>query len=95
MVQSKTKITELKPEAFEVMERLDAGVDIDLFSETVVSVMGDEHHRHPVIACVTRNLFRANATYNIHNFCVSCRTFEGQVNTCRVRQKEYGLFGEK
>jgi hypothetical protein len=60
-----------------------------LFSKTVVSVVGDEHHRHPVIAGVTRNLFRATATYKIHNLLVSCRTFEGQVFTCRVRQKTY------
>ena len=87
MVHSKTEVTELEPEAFKVMEHLDTGVDVDLFSKTVLSVVGGEHHRHPVIAGVTRNLFRATATYNIHNFCVSCRTFKGQVNTCRVRQK--------
>ena len=87
MVQSKTEITELEPETFEVMECLDASINIDLFSETIISVVGDKHHRHPVIAGVIRNLFRATTTYNIHNFCVSCRTFEGQVHTCRVRQK--------
>jgi len=95
MVQSKTEITELEAESFQVMERLDAGVNIDLFSVTVISVVGDKHHRHPVIAGVTRNLFRASATYNIHNFLFSCRTVTGQVHTCRVRQKKYGLIGEK
>jgi hypothetical protein len=30
--------------------------------------VGDEHHGHPVIAGVIRNLFRATATYNIHIF---------------------------
>jgi len=89
MVQSETKVTELEAESFQVMERSDAGVNVDLFSKTVVSVMGNEHHRHPVIAGVTRNLFRATATFNIHNFCVSCRTFEGQVSTCRMRQKTH------
>src|SRR5512136_2860278 len=50
------------------MERLDTDVNIDSFSKTIISVMGDKHHGHPVIAGVTRNLFRATATYNIHNF---------------------------
>jgi hypothetical protein len=68
MVQSKTEIAELKPKAIKVMERLNASVDIDLFSKTIISVMGDEHHRHPVIAGVIRNLFRATATYNVHIF---------------------------
>jgi len=72
MVQGETKITELKPKSFQVMERLDTGVDIELLSKTVISVMGDKHHRHPVIAGVTRNLFRATAIYNIHVF-FSCR----------------------
>jgi hypothetical protein len=30
--------------------------------------VSDEHHRHPIAAGVTRNLFRATATYNIHIF---------------------------
>jgi hypothetical protein len=68
MVQSETEVAEFKPESFQVMERLDADIDIDLLSKTIISVVGDEHHRHPVIAGVTRNLFRATATYNIHNF---------------------------
>ena len=68
MIQSKSEVTELESESFQVMERLNAGVDIDLFSETVISVVGDKHHGHPVIAGVTRNLFRATATYNIHIF---------------------------
>jgi hypothetical protein len=69
------------------MERLDAGVDIDLFSETVISVVGDEHHRHPVITGVTRNLFRATATYNSHEFFSPVASVKGQVNACRMRQK--------
>jgi hypothetical protein len=68
MVHGEAEVAELKSEAFEFMERLDAGVDVDLFSKTVVSVMGDKHHRHPVIAGVTRNLFRATATYLSYNF---------------------------
>jgi hypothetical protein len=68
MVQSETKVTELKPEAFEFMERLDTSVDVRLFSETSIPVMGDKNHRHPIVTGVTRNLFRATATYNIHIF---------------------------
>ena len=87
MVKGETEVAELEPEAFQVVERLDADVDIDLFSKTVVSVVGDEHHSHPVIAGVTRNLFRATANYIFHIEFFSCRTFRGQANACRVRQK--------
>jgi hypothetical protein len=66
MVQSKTKTAELESEAFKVMERLNAGVDVDLFSKTVISVVGDKHHGHPVIAGITQNFFRAIANYIFH-----------------------------
>ena len=68
MIQGKSKITELEPEAFKLMKCLDTDVDVDLLPKTILSVMGDKHHGHPVIAGVTRNLFRATATYNIHIF---------------------------
>jgi len=87
MVQGKAEVAELKPEAFEFMERLDADVDVDLFSKTIISVMGDKHHGHPVIAGVTRNLFRATAIYIYHTNFFSCRVLEGQANACRTRQK--------
>ena len=77
MVQSETKVTELKPKAFEIMERLDAGVDIDLFSKTVISIVGDKHHGYPVITGVTRNLFRATANYINHTIFFSCRVAKG------------------
>ena len=88
MIQCETEITELKSKSFQVTECLDAGVDIDLFSKTVISVVGDKHHGHPVIAGVTRNLFRATAIYIFHKDFFSCRTFIGQANACRVRQKQ-------
>ena len=68
VVEGKAEVAELEPEAFQIKERLDAEVDVDLLSKTVVSVVGDEHHRHPVIAGVTRNLFRATAIYTTHIF---------------------------
>ena len=89
MVFSETEFAELKTKTFEFMEGLDTGVNIDLFSKAVVPVVGDKHHGHPVISGVTRNLFRATATYKIHNLLVSCRTITGQVHTCRVRQKTH------
>ena len=96
MVHSETEVTELKAESFQVMERLNADIDIDLFSKTVViSVVGDKHHRHPVIAGVTRNLFRATATYTIHEFFSPVASLKGQVNTCRTRQNDNSLSGEK
>jgi hypothetical protein len=77
------------------MERLDAGVDVDLFSKTVISIMSDEHHRYPIVAGITRNLFRAIATYNIHEFFSPVASLKGQVNTCRTRQNDNSLSGEK
>ena len=68
MIEDKAEVAELKTEVFEFMEHLDADVDVDLFSKTIISVVGDEHHRHPVIAGVTRNLFRATTTYSIFIF---------------------------
>ncbi len=89
MIESKTEFPKLKTESFQVVERLEKDVDIDLFSKTVIPVVGDKHHRHPVITGVTRNLFRATAIYNIiHKVFCSCRTFRGQANACRVRQKQ-------
>jgi hypothetical protein len=95
MIECEAEITELKTKSFQVPECLDADVDINLFSKTIVSVVSDEHHGHPVIAGVIRNLFRATANYIFHNNFFSCRTFRGQANACRVRQKRYYLAGEK
>jgi hypothetical protein len=75
MVEGKTEFPELKTESFQVVERLEEDVDIDLFSKTVIPVVGDEHHGHPVIAGVTRNLFRATAHYIFHIEIFSSRTF--------------------
>ena len=96
MIQSKTKITELKPKTFQVMARLDTGVDIDLFSKTVISVVGNKHHGHQVITGVTLTLFRDTATYKIHNFLFSCRVLK-EVGECLLRatKNRYGLMGEK
>ncbi len=74
VVFSKAEFTELKAETLQVSECLDTSIDVTLFSEISVSFVCGKHHGHPVIAGVTRNLFRAIATYNIHNFCISCRT---------------------
>jgi hypothetical protein len=89
MVHSETEVAKLEAESFQVMERLDADINVDLLSKAIISVVGDKHHRHPVIAGITRNLFRATATYKIHNFLFSCRTVTGQVHTYRVRQKTH------
>jgi hypothetical protein len=95
MVHDKTEVTELEAKALQVVERLDTDVDVDLLSKTIVSVVGDKYHDHPIIAGVTRNLFRATTIYNIHNFCISCRVCEGQANACRTRQKGNDFIGEK
>ena len=95
MVQSETKVAELKSKTFQIMEHLDADIDIDLLSKTNISVAGDKYHRHPVIAGVARNLFRATAIYNIHEFFSPVASLKGQVNTCHTRQNDYSLSGEK
>jgi len=96
MIECKAEVTELEPEAFEFVERLNADVDIDLFSKTSISVMGDEHHRHPIVAGVTRNLFRATAYYIFHKVFFFCRTLKGQAERLpRATKNRYGLMGEK
>jgi hypothetical protein len=95
MIQSKTEVAEFKSEAFQVMECSYACVDVDLFSEAAISIVGDKHHRHPVIAGVTRNLFRATAIYKIHNCYFPVAPLKEQANACCTRQKENCLFGEK
>ena len=87
VVEGEAEFAEFKPEAFQVVERPEEDVDVDLFSEAVVSVVGDEHHRHPVIAGVTRNLFRATAIYIFHTKFFSYRAIRRQANACRARQK--------
>jgi len=87
MIQGETEVAELKTKSLQVMECLNADLDVYLFSKTIVSVVGDKHHRHPVITGVTRNLFRATANYIYHIVFFSCRTLIGQANACRVRQK--------
>jgi len=66
MIHGEAEVVELKPESFEFMKRLDRSVNVDLFSKVIISVVGDQHHRHPVIVGVTRNLFRAIAIYYEH-----------------------------
>jgi len=87
MIECEAEITELKTKSLQVMECLDTDVDVDLLSKTIESVVGDKHHGHPVIASITRNLFRATANYIYHTNFFSCRAFVGQANACRVRQK--------
>ena len=94
MVFSEAEFAELKAKSFEVSERLDTSVDVALFPEISVSFVCGKHHGHPVIAGVTRNLFRAIATYNIHNFCISCRTNQRAGKGLPRATKEYGFLGK-
>ena len=70
MVHSKTKVAELKPKSLQIMKCPDADVNVDLFSKTIVSVVSDKYHRHPVIIGITRNHFRAIIKYTIHIFFI-------------------------
>ena len=68
MVFGEAEFAELKAKAFQVMERLDTGVDVALFSEVAVSVVCRNHHGYPVVSCVMRQLFIASANYIFHIF---------------------------
>ena len=78
MIPGEPEIPKLIPIAFHPVERLCTRLNVLLFSEAVVPVFGDEKHGHPVIAGVTRNLFRASANCIIQNISRSCRTIRGQ-----------------
>ena len=87
VISAKAEIAEFKSEAFEIPERLGAGVNMRLLPEAVVVAFGLKHHRHPVIPGVTRNLFRATARYILQNVSLPVAPFRGQAIACRVRQK--------
>ena len=57
MVFSEAEFTELKTKTFQVSKRLNAGVYVGLFSETVVSTFGVKFHGYPIISCVMRWFF--------------------------------------
>ena len=97
MILSKTKFTEFKSKALQFSKCTDAGVYMLLFLKTFISLMGDKHHSHPVISGVTRNLFRATATYKFHNFYDSCRTFTGHTHSGvpRATKKRIIVVGKK
>jgi len=71
---SETELPKLKSKRFEFTESLGAGVDVGLFSETVVSALGVKFHGYPVVPCVMRQLFIITTTYVFHIFYCSCRT---------------------
>lgn len=58
-----SELPKLEPESFEFTESLGAGVDVGLFSETIVSALGVKFHGDPVVSCVMRWLFKASAIY--------------------------------
>ena len=96
MIFGKPEFTEFETKAFQVMERLDAGVDMALFSKIPISVMCGKHHSHPAIAGVTRNLFRAYATFIYQKFHVPVAPIEGTpYMVCRVRQENDIIYQEK
>jgi hypothetical protein len=51
---SETELPKFESERFEFTESLGAGVDVGLFSETVVSIFGVKFHGYPVVSCVMR-----------------------------------------
>jgi len=66
MNTSESELPKLESESFEFTESLSAGINVGLFSKTVVSVLGVEFHGDPVVSCVMRWLFKASAIYIFH-----------------------------
>jgi len=89
MISSETEILELKTKSFQLVKPLDTGVDVRLLPETVIPVLGDKNHRHPVISGVTRNLFRANATYIFQKLHVPVVPFKVQARSGLPRATEF------
>ena len=81
MISSETKILKLKTKSFQFIKPLNTGIDMRLLPETVIPILSDENHGHPVISGVTRNLFRANTTNTFQNFAQSCRASIGQAHS--------------
>ena len=54
VISAKAEIAEFKSEAFEIPERLGAGVDMGLLPEAVVVAFGLKHHGHPIVPRVMR-----------------------------------------
>ena len=73
MIPCKSKITKLKTETFQIIERFNTCIYMALFFEAIIPLFSDEQHRHPIIAGVTRNLFRAIAIFINQIFHESCR----------------------
>jgi len=68
VTSAEAEVAEFEPEVFQIPERLDAGVNMRLFFETVVVAFGFKHHGHPIVSCVNRWLFMATAHYIYHIF---------------------------
>jgi len=62
-----SELTKLELESFEFMESTDVGVDVGLFSETVVSTLGVKFHGDPVVSCVMCWPFIASAIFYFHS----------------------------
>ena len=96
MVFSEAEFAELKAKAFKVPERLDTGVDVGLFSETVVSALGVKFHGYPVVSCVMRWLFIVTTTYVFYIFycCWRINQRVGEYMS-HVTKKRYGYLEKK
>jgi hypothetical protein len=57
--------------------------------------VGDEHHGHPVIASVTRNLFRATANYIFHNEFFPVAPLEGRRTPAACDKKQISFVWRK
>ncbi len=78
MVFSEAEFAELESKAFQVVECLDASIDMALFSEVPISVMCGKHHSYPVVSSVMYWLFMATAIYNIHRLFFPVAPFKGR-----------------
>jgi len=80
MIPGETKVTKLKTKTFQFTKCTNAGIYMSLLLKTLIPFMSDKHHSHPVISGVTRNLFRANATYIFQDYRISCCAFRRQTS---------------
>ena len=83
------KFAVFKPKVFQVVERLGAGIDMALFSEVSLSVVGGKHHGHPVVAgIIIRKLFRVTARYfGLHKYFTPVTLQRGQADACPLAIK--------
>jgi len=96
VTSAEAEVAEVKPESFEIPERLGAGVDMRLFFKTHIVAFGLEHHGDPVVSCVSQWLFIASAIFILHsNEFLLSHLYRAGERLPRVTKNRYGVMEEK